>query len=634
MAVSIRRRGLTAALAVTMGAGLAVLGTAAPAAAAPHYQQAQSHQIGYTDSADEDTAFEAGGQVNLPIGARTAEDGTVHRSRVYATFDLEQFHGKRILGGTVAVRERDVVDCSKRAIEVWQTKAVNKTPSWRKAPEPLSKLDEILTNEYCPANITFDVSAAVQEAIAQDKPRVTFEIRVPEQYEADVSYGRKLYWYTGVSLRVQYNSVPELRDQHMYNGGRPCATAQPYPHLGYFGNSLQALGVDGDEWDGRNLKYDFAVWPQDDPAARTEFASSFSVPDRVANGTVPEGVLTDGRTYAWQYRVGDGADTTAWSRTCYFVYDRTAPSAPAVTSSNYPVADSGEMTPLGVPGEFTFSGGGNADVAGFEYSWTMLGVPGCSYGGGDVGQLECPDPLDSPYIARADVPGGSATVRLSPPYSAYNTLRVRSVDAAGNRSGEVTYEIFAPWDGDPVISVVGSQPQWNEQVTLRFAAAGGISGTTGFEYRVDFGEPRTIAAGPDGTATIQFQASNEYGHNVIVRSLSANGWVSPETRWDLTFFPWPGVTADVYDVWEPKGGIGVPGTFTFTRPAGAEWVELSGYEYSIDGVDFTFVAAGADGRASVTWTPQASGYYNLEVYAVRADGTRGDYSGFHSFIVA
>ncbi|WP_155369275.1 hypothetical protein [Catellatospora vulcania] len=633
MVITVRRRGLTAALAITMGAGLAVLGTASPAAAAPHSEQAAARQIGYTDSAKKNAAYDAEEQVNLPIGAWTGENGKIHKSRVYATFELDPFHGKRILSGTVAVRERDVVDCSKRAIEIWQTKTVTKTPSWHKAPQAVSKLDEILTNEYCPANITFDVSGAVQQAIAQGQSRITFEIRVPEQYEGDVSYGRKLYWYTSVGLHVQYNSVPELRDQHMYNGGRPCVEAQPYPHLGYFGNSLQALAVDGDEWDGTNLDYDFALWPQDDPAARTEFASPFSVPDRVATGTVPEGVLTDGRTYAWQYRVGDGADTTAWSRTCYFVYDRTAPAAPAVTSSNYPAADSGEATPLGVPGEFTFSGGGNADVAGFEYAWEMLGVPGCSYGG-DVGQLVCADPLEGPNVVRADVPGGSATVRLSPPQSTYNTLRVRSLDAAGNRSGEVSYEIFAPWQGDPVISVVGAAPQWNEQVTLRFAAAAEISGTTEFEYRVDFGEPRTVAAGPDGTATIRFLASNEYGHNVTVRSHSANGWVSPETRWDLSFFPWPGVAADVYDVWEPKGGVGVPGTFTFTRPVGAEWVGLSGYEYSFDGVDFTFVAAGADGRASVTWAPQSSGYFNLEVYAVRADGTRGDYSGYHSFIVA
>ncbi|WP_144119879.1 hypothetical protein [Catellatospora sichuanensis] len=629
-----RRRGLTAALAITMGAGLAVLGTAAPAAAAPHYERAEVHQLGYTDSADPKTAFDAGGQVNLPIGARTAEDGTVHRSRVYATFDLDRFHGKRILGGTVAIRERDVADCSKRAIELWHTKAVNKTPSWHQAPDPLSKLDEILTNEYCPANITFDVSAAVQQAVAQDKPRVTFEIRVPEQYESDVSYGRKLYWYTAVSLNVQYNTVPELRDQHMYNGGRPCVEAQPYPHLGYFGNSLQALGVDGDEYDTRHLTYDFAVWPQDDAAARTEFAGRAGPAGYVGGGTVPDGVLVDGRTYAWQYRVGDGADTTAWSRTCYFVYDRTAPSAPVITSSNYPNADSGEMTPLGEPGEFTFSGGGNTDVAGFEYSWNMLGVPGCSYGGGDVGQLECPDPLEGSQIVRADVLGGSATVLLSPQRSAYNTLRVRAIDLAGNRSAEVTYEIFAPWQGAPVVSVVGAKPQWNEQVTLRFSPGEGISGTTEYEYRVDFGEPRTVTAAADGTATIQFLAGNEYGHNVTVRSHSANGWISHEVRWDLTFYPWPEVTSDVYDVWEPRGGPGVPGTFTFTRPAGPEWVGLKGYEYSFDGGESIFVAAGADGSASITWTPPASGYYNLEVYALRADGTRGDYSGYHSFIVA
>ncbi|MGH3861878.1 hypothetical protein [Actinokineospora sp.] len=139
----------------------------------------------------------------------------------------------------------------------------------------------------------------------------------------------------------------------------------------------------------------------------------------------------------------------------------------------------------------------------------------------------CADPFDSPNTVRADAPGGSATVSLTPPRDwGHARLLVRSMDAAGNHSTPVYYEIVIS-SGEPLITLVGEQPKWGEQVTLRFAAARGVSDTVDFEYRVDDGDPRVVAAGPDGTATITFTVDNVYGHPVTVRSRSASGWVSP-----------------------------------------------------------------------------------------------------------
>nr|BFE77342.1 hypothetical protein GCM10020092_106430 [Actinoplanes digitatis] len=156
-----------------------------------------------------------------------------HTSRVYATFDLSGFEGKTVYGGSVFIREQSAADCTKRAIEIWRTKPVGATPTWRKTPDPIAKLDEILTPEYCPgASISFEVGAAVKDAVAHKQRRITFELRVPAQFESDAAYGRRLNWYNTVQLSMQYNSAPKIDSDHLYNGGFACTQLKP-PRRGW-----------------------------------------------------------------------------------------------------------------------------------------------------------------------------------------------------------------------------------------------------------------------------------------------------------------------------------------------------------------------------------------------------------------
>jgi hypothetical protein len=619
------------AMVVTLGlSGLAVL-AGDMAIAAPHGMRPPSVQIGYTDSADDRTAYDWAEGVDLPLGARQDESGRTHVSRVYATFDISQLIGKRIYSGGIVIAEADVADCSKRAIEVWSTRTVNKTPSWQTAPKESQKLAEILTTTFCPSDfLSFNVMAAVQDAVAHERTRLTVEIRVPESHESDPSYGRTLRWFRSVALSVQYNTPPTVDPQHRYNGGFPCTASAPYRSLGAFADQLQALGVDADPGEFR-LHYEFAVWPQDDPAARITVRDEFGSPDRVGTGRIPAGYLQNGRTYSWQVRVDDGADTSAWSDACSFVLDTIAPAQPLVTSSNYPEEGGGQVGTIGESALFTFSAGDDVDTIGFEYSWIGVSTPGCSFG--TLGQLVCRDPFVEPDTVHADAPGGTVTVALTPPGTGPHTLYVRSIDAAGNRSRETTtYRIFVPYPA-PLISVVGDEPEWGQTVVLRFAPFPGVTGTVEYDYSLDSAEPQTVPAGPDGTATIQFVASSTSGHQVSVHSHSANGWISPEGGWSVHFDPWPGVRSDVYPAnGEPVGGVGVTGTFTFSPPPGM--TAIQGYQYAFDGAEFTFVPAGADGRASITWAPEFPEYNVLEVYAVDPDGTWSLYSNQYYFNVA
>jgi hypothetical protein len=620
------RKGVTVALAAALAAAGIVL-PATSAQAAPYTLPAPSLQIGYTDSATPGQAYDWAEQVNLPLGSHVDDAGVVHTSRVYATYDLTPLAGKKIVGADLRIREAEVADCTKRAIEVWEVSQIHRTPSWDKAPKANAKLDEITTaTTYCFAYIAFDVNAAVAEAIGKGKEKISFEIRVPAGLEADPSYARTLNWYNSVSLGVRYNSVPTIDDYHMYQEGRRCDGT---PAVISGGLWLQGLAADADENDQQYLTIETAVWPQADPAARRVYTATSSWRGRVATVTVPGADLIDGQAYSWQYRASDGLDTTAWSRSCDFLVDDTRPGPPTVSSTNYP---RGDQAPLGEPGIFTFSGNGDPDTVGFEWTFMGFGVNVCAWNAGDVGQVVCNDVFSLPHTARADVPGGTATVAISPERSGPARLLVRALDAAGNPSAETVYNFWAPEQGDPVATVVGSAV-WNHPVTVRLSAGPGITGTTRFEYRLDGGQTQVLPAGEDGTATFTFLASNEYGHQVSFRSFSANGWVSPETTWYVDFYPWPTITSDVYsESGDPTGGVGVPGTFTFGPPAG--WTEVTGYRYSINGGEQIYVVAEADGTASVVWAPTYSDWNYVDVYAVAPDGSTGDYSGSFWFNVA
>lgn len=621
---------LAAAIAGTLSlSALAVLVTGQAAAAAPSEGYAPSIQIGYTDSDKPGKAYGWAEQVDLPLGARLDAAGQLHKSRVYATFELSQWFGSSVLGATVSVRERSAADCAKRSIELWHTETVVSTPKWANPPRELAKVDEIHTAEYCPtADLFFDVATVVRDAVAAGRTTVTLELRVPQAIEGDVSYGRTLNWYNSVSLKVAYNSAPVFDESRMSNGGRDCAGQAPHPTLSHYADRLQVWGSDPDLDQGGRIGYDFAIWPAGDPAHRTEFTTSDAVNGGYTVAVVPAGVISHGGRYSWQARTNDGLATSAWSRVCTFDVDTASPSAPQLSSTNYPQADTGQLTPIGVPGAFTFAAGGDADTIGFDYAWFSRSQ-GPSTSCQNSTPWVCEDPWNSPRVVLADVPGGTATASLVPPNAYDNTLWVQSVDRAGNRSAAVGYAFRTPPTA-PSVQPVGT-PQWGLPMTLTFVPAAGTSGITAYEYALDNGATQTVPAAADGTASISFVAGDPDGHSLNVRSRSANGWVSPQGYWNYTFSPYPVVTSDIY-LFDgvPHGGVGVIGTFTFNPPPG--WTQVTNYLYSFNGQDFVEVPTGPDGRATVSWTPTTSGQAALDVLAVAPGENYGEL-GNYPFLV-
>ncbi|MFD0206316.1 MULTISPECIES: CBM96 family carbohydrate-binding protein [Saccharothrix] len=626
-----RRRSLLALCGAVAVALTALPGTAT---AAPHYTGLSPVLASYTDSAAPHTAFPWTGQ-DAPLGS-SKPDGRPHVSRVYLTFDVSALAGAGIGAATLSLRESAVADCAKRAIEVWETKTATADPTWAHAPEPKRWVDDVTSTSTgtCVGYPSFDVAPVVRDAVSRGKSRITLEVRVPQQFERDVTYGRTLNGYHRAALSVEHNRAPSIVDQHRYNSGQACATTAPYPRLDQHFVALEALPTDPDPGDQRvgGLTIDFALWPQDDPAARTEQRAPSTEPTRVARWQVPATLFaTDGQTYSWQARVTDGVDTSAWSEPCHFTVDTVDPPVPAVTSANYPL-DGSTWAPLGEPGVFTFDGGGNPDVAGFDWAWDEFSAYTYTYG--ELNRVILPDRLAGRNTARADRPGGTATVNLTPSRSGLVRLGVRSVDTAGRTSSPVFVTIYVP-SSHPEVSVVGEPPRFNQDVTLKFTPHPDVAArTVDFTYQLDGQEPRVVQAGPDGAATVTFRADREHGHHVTVRSRSDNGWTSNEASWWLDFPPWPGVTSEVYPSDDqPHGAAGVPGKFTFTPPP--TWSEVAAYRYTFDWLEpYTDVAAGPDGTATITWTPPGPGWYSLSVYAVRPDGSISTYDATYSFGVA
>jgi hypothetical protein len=384
-----------------------------------------------------------------------------------------------------------------------------------------------------------------------------------------------------------------------------------------------------DDADGvGDLKGEFAIWPVGTPTQRTVITRDFASPGVVAGIQVPTGTVTDGGTYAWQVRATDGTDASPWTAPCLFTVDLTAPTVePTVTSPNYPEGYDAWL-PGGVPATFTFGPNGVADAYAYQYNWDFgsFGVFTCSLG--QYAVPTCEDWTKIPGVALADKLGGSATVTLSPPRDGPVRLFVRTLDRAGNAGPARQYD-FLLRSTAPAVTPSDPQPPAGEPITVTLSPGENVTKVKSYTYSVNNGDERTIIARGDGTAKITVTPTAGEFLTVEARSHSHNGWVSSAGRWQAYIDTAPRVTSTDYPENVTSGGVGVPGTFTFS-PRMAGIVE---YVYSIDGPEET-VPAGADGKARITYAPTQSGWHTVTVAGRTADGQLSDYAYYGFDVVS
>jgi hypothetical protein len=400
--------------------------------------------------------------------------------------------------------------------------------------------------------------------------------------------------------------------------------------------SLNLEALSQDTTDFPNAPEEFQVYPVSDPAQVSAFSNPYALPGVEQGVSVPDSVFSDGQTYAWQVQTVAASGTSPWSAPCYFAVDKTRPSvAPTVTSSNYP---QGQRDQPGAPVQVTLGANGVSDVAGYVFSWAgTLPTVVTAIGPHGIPQPTNPWSTSNPVTAsagfiQASSLGGPATVGLVPPQNTgFLILTVASLDRAYNESPITTYEIFTKPDA-PTITWLNPDIKFAGNGEFHITANPALQAASPVvSYAVQFygGTDKffTAKASADGSAEIGLTLDGSFGDFMVVTSTSADGWTSENTFWNYAVDTSPTVSSDVYLENQTSGGTGVPGTFTFAPKVKG----VASYTYSFsDGTGGTVNASG--GTAAVTWTPQQSGFYFLDVHGTTKNGIQlSDY--FYVFFV-
>lgn len=413
----------------------------------------------------------------------------------------------------------------------------------------------------------------------------------------------------------------------LFNDYQYCATdptAPTYlPSLGGF--TLEALAQDTADLPWFTMQ--FQISPVSDPTQTSMFSTVTATSGRETGVSVPQADMLDGQEYAWQARgVGTGG-ASDWSATCYVAIDNVRPNAvPTVASANYPA---GQQNQGGAPIQVAFGANGVGDVAGYVFSWAgTLPV----IGGSDIGPNGVPQP-ENPWSAQPGVVfrgsagaiqapalGGSVTADLIPPTpSGLLILTVASVDRALEQGPPTIYWIFVKPDA-PTITLQGDKPKIGVQTPFLLTpdpALEAISPVTSYSVvEVDDAGQHTLSVPADasGAATLHVTDDSEWGVALWVQSVGANGWVSQKQYYQIDSDSL--ISSEVYPIYSMGGGAGVTGTFSISSPVKG----IASFSYTIDGGPATTVHA-ADGKARITFTPSASGWYDLEVTPIAKDGT-------------
>ncbi|WP_285689199.1 hypothetical protein [Actinoplanes sp. NBRC 103695] len=225
--------------------------------------------------------------------------------------------------------------------------------------------------------------------------------------------------------------------------------------------------------------------------------------------------------------------------------------------------------------------------------------------------------------ARAD---GTADIPWYLDDTGLSALLVRSRDAAGELS-----ETRTAWaNPDPALPRLTRTDGQDLVTPVTFTATTGMPGVVAYDvtFSDDPATPRSVAPAADGTATFSFTPTRIGNNWVKVTARNARGLTTGETTEIWTVVDRPGIASTDFPLFSSESGRKVPGTFTFTarRPG------TTAFEWRT-GTDWATLPAGADGTATLNWTPDRTGSFTISVRGVSADGTRSSL-GTATFSVA
>ncbi|MEU7526176.1 hypothetical protein AB0A74_10605 [Saccharothrix sp. NPDC042600] len=584
---------LRRALGTLLVVGAALTTTTVPASAnqQPTYTRALRTSAVHTDlRAPHDTIPTNG---DYPVGTWRDADGKLHNSKAYFTFDLSWYRGARLISAKAHVWERDAADCSRpRAVELWRTD-VSEQPTYAHAPREIELIPG-RTSPECRGYSTWDLAKVFADTLAAGRTKVTVALRLSGARQWDVRDSRR---FADLFAEVASNFAPgtptDLRTHGTACGDTVLRRWDPA--------MLTATYTDADPYHRGTPR--FVVQNVDRPEDRREFTGDSAFGGDIRGRLHP---LTDAQTYEWTVQVDDGLDLSPVSAPCRFTTDYTAPLAPVVSSTDYP-----ENTPYPgvggghVPGTFTFEPDGATDVV--AYTWEIQGA-----GRGEVAADE----------------QGRATARIEPGNDGWTAeLKVRAVDRAGNPGPERAYKFTVantkPWgEVTPHYAVIGTP----REVVLKESPH--LPGIVGYTYRDGNRPPVTVVPDADGTARFTVPGDQPGPVLIMVSGVTAAGVRTAEVG--VHYYVDPGqvsVAGVEYPEWGVGGDVGVPGTFEFSSTT----PQVVAYEYALGSDEWVSVPA-VDGRASITYTPTATGFHNLQVRARTSWGFVTDHYSYVFFV--
>jgi hypothetical protein len=634
-------------------AGLAVVG--ASQAAAVTFTTLDVSTWAYADSALPSTSF-----VNpsgpVPVGAYTYADGTTHVSKSYLTFDISALRGHQVINAEMVAQESTVADCSTaRVTQAWLT-APAKTITWNKQPAELTRLPGPGSQDVCPSTyIEWSATAALQSALDAGRSKATIALRLPDDRQADPRFARS--YVRQVKIYLQYNRIPAKPTEPMTNG-RPCAGEGPVLARSALTPSAVVTDADGD-W----MSAEFAWWPLDHPNQRGSRTVGGTIYSGSRAEITLEDLADDtayGWQVRALDAFGAGPWSAVCKFSTDFIRpDR----VPTVTSTDYPIDGGSDGSGgSGIPGSFTFSANGAVGVTGFYWAdhdspstyvpanrngkavitytpnrsgprdLTLFSVDAAGnrsdstrypfFVPSNEPAVACTPELAYPDVARqctfeprgagtvtgyvytylgleTSVPAGAdgrATVTITPTNAdRFVWASVRSRLANGNLTGGSSFGLAVDL-ASPTVDIP-SDVTVGQPFDVTFHAVLPNSSSLTYEWEGDY---NTVPIWSDGSVTVRLvprRANSQLLRTFTSTESGARSGVVESYIQVATDAPQ--VSSLDYPEYGHSGGVGVPGTFSFT----SRLPGVVSYTYRFNDTPPVTVAADLDGSAGVVLTP-------------------------------
>ncbi|MFD6635563.1 hypothetical protein ACFWDN_07070 [Micromonospora chalcea] len=206
-----------------------------------------------------------------------------------------------------------------------------------------------------------------------------------------------------------------------------------------------------------------------------------------------------------------------------------------------------------------------------------------------------------------------AYVTVTPQHSGDNTVVVQALLSDGTRSPATTYT-FRIWSGPLVTQTPEGEGTVGRPVTFTFRP--GLPDVASYRYSLGGADEQTIAAGPDGTATVTYTPSSWGYNDVRVTSVGTDG-----TESDLRIAPFSvrDNRVSVYSTYDwSRVGIGWTGYFYFHTQLFGEVTE---YHYRVNDGPEQVLPASTEGTSTRVAVPfERNGTNTIHVRSRTAGG--------------